>query len=165
MKICKDCGQILRNPTAQRCKSCAKKGFLNPGWNEGRPHCLNCGKQIAYDRTYCKSCSKKGDKNPMFGKFTSSFSDRRQTAMSRFDYIEWRNAIYKRDGFVCQICNKIGGILNADHIKPWIDFPELRYEISNGRTLCKECHSEITKVYLKFNWKNQFSSARQQSVV
>ena len=30
--------------------------------------------------------------------------------------------------------------MNADHIKPWAYYPELRYDINNGRTLCVEHH-------------------------
>lgn len=52
----------------------------------------------------------------------------------------WREQVFDRDDYTCQICGEKGGILNADHIKPFSLFPELRFELSNGRTLCKKCH-------------------------
>ena len=55
-------------------------------------------------------------------------------------YVRWRIAVFKRDDFVCQACGIIGGMLNAHHIKGWADYPELRYDVDNGRTLCVPCH-------------------------
>lgn len=55
------------------------------------------------------------------------------------DYRLWREAVFKRDGYCCVWCGK-NGKLNADHIKPFSLFPELRLAIDNGRTLCVECH-------------------------
>ena len=57
-----------------------------------------------------------------------------------FEYKLWREEVYKRDDYTCKICGEKGGKLNADHIKPFAYFPELRLEVSNGRTLCVECH-------------------------
>lgn len=57
-----------------------------------------------------------------------------------WDYAKWRQEVYKRDNFTCQICKARGVKLNADHIKPFSLYPELRLELSNGRTLCVECH-------------------------
>lgn len=56
------------------------------------------------------------------------------------DLRNWRNAVYERDDFTCQECGQRGGRLNADHIKPFAYFPELRFAIDNGRTLCVDCH-------------------------
>ena len=55
---------------------------------------------------------------------------------------EWRMAILKRDDYTCQGCGERGGTLEVDHIKPFAYFPELRFEMSNGRTLCRECHKK-----------------------
>lgn len=61
---------------------------------------------------------------------------------SSMQYKVWRKKVFERDDYTCQSCNQRGGILNADHIKPFSLFPELRFEINNGRTLCKECHEK-----------------------
>jgi len=57
------------------------------------------------------------------------------------EYRLWRDAVFQRDGYSCVVGGKAHGTeLEADHIKPFALFPELRFEVSNGRTLCKACH-------------------------
>jgi hypothetical protein len=57
-------------------------------------------------------------------------------------YREWRRQVFERDNYTCQICGERGGHLHPDHIKRFSHFPELRFELSNGRTLCKSCHKQ-----------------------
>jgi len=52
--------------------------------------------------------------------------------------------VLKRDNYTCQVCEVIGGVLHADHIKSWSEYPELRFELSNCRTLCRSCHYYVT---------------------
>lgn len=56
------------------------------------------------------------------------------------EYKAWRKAVFERDDYTCQICKTRGGVLHADHLKRWKDFPETRYDVDNGRTLCAPCH-------------------------
>lgn len=65
-------------------------------------------------------------------------SERKQ-AMGSYEYRDWRESVFARDNWTCQCCGKRGGYLEADHIKPWCAFPALRYEVQNGRTLCRPC--------------------------
>jgi 5-methylcytosine-specific restriction endonuclease McrA len=64
------------------------------------------------------------------------------TVIERGDYRvqDWRKAVFARDGYTCQACGSIGGRLTADHVLPWSLFPEARFDVENGRTLCWPCH-------------------------
>lgn len=55
---------------------------------------------------------------------------------------QWRIAVFERDNYTCQGCNQRGGNLEADHIKQFAYFPALRFDVDNGRTLCKDCHKK-----------------------
>jgi len=83
--------------------------------------------------------AKRGSENPNWrgGKRTE-----RKIAMRRWEYIVWRTAVFIRDNYTCQKCGIRGTFLHADHIKPWASYPELRYAIDNGRTLCVSCHRQ-----------------------
>lgn len=63
----------------------------------------------------------------------------------RKQYVEeriWREKVFRRDDFTCQECGQRGGKLSAHHIQGWKEHPSLRYELSNGVTLCVECHKQ-----------------------
>lgn len=57
-----------------------------------------------------------------------------------FQYRQWRSDVFQRDNWSCQTCGIVGGKLQAHHIKSFSKHPELRFELNNGITLCRECH-------------------------
>jgi len=65
---------------------------------------------------------------------------------------EWRIKVFNRDNYICQECGKKGGKLQAHHVKSFSEYPEYRFGINNGLTLCIECHKK-TNSYLKFKKK------------
>lgn len=56
-------------------------------------------------------------------------------------YHEWRKSVRDRDGWQCKMSNSdcLGKVV-AHHILSWSKFPDLRYEINNGITLCRFHH-------------------------
>lgn len=57
------------------------------------------------------------------------------------EYKNWRKAVFERDGYTCQGCGD-QNYITAHHIKGFAKHPELRYDVSNGLTLCEKCHAK-----------------------
>ncbi|MDO8658165.1 MAG: HNH endonuclease [Candidatus Levybacteria bacterium] len=60
---------------------------------------------------------------------------------------EWTRKVFQRDNYTCSNCGARNGqgirvVLAAHHIKRWSKYKELRYELSNGLTLCEPCHAK-----------------------
>ena len=62
------------------------------------------------------------------------------TLRHRREYKDWRNSVYERDNYTCQCCGVRGGNLNAHHINQFSAYPEIRYDVNNGITMCENCH-------------------------
>ena len=62
------------------------------------------------------------------------------------DYKQWRLQVYQRDGYKCVKCGSKEK-LNAHHIFAWQFYPEKRYDVNNGMTLCEKCHIKIHQKY------------------
>jgi len=86
----------------------------------------------------------RGENHPFWKGGTSASHQR---TWGTVEYSNWRTSVFERDNYTCVECgvhnkNGLGKTvqLNADHIKPFAFYPDLRYEVSNGRTLCLSCH-------------------------
>jgi hypothetical protein len=91
---------------------------------------------------------KAGDKNNMWKGGITPENQRIRTSTT---YKEWRKKVFERDDYRCFDCGVKSGegkkiILHADHIYPFSLFPRLRFDINNGRTLCRDCHKR-TETY------------------
>lgn len=84
-------------------------------------------------------------KGPLNNKWKGGVTPEHKLIRQSPQYKHWRTAVFERDGYTCVHCHSKCGkgkkvILEADHIKPFAVFKELRFDINNGRTLCQQCH-------------------------
>ena len=64
------------------------------------------------------------------------------------EYKQWRTAVFERDQYTCCKCGTASGsYMNAHHLDCYADNPDKRYDVSNGRTLCRSCHLAFHKEY------------------
>ena len=144
IKVCEVCNKeyYVRANRAQASRWCSAEC-----WSKRRKlnDCEYCGNKITsyYGKKYCsRECSHSamvGNKAPTWKDGKSLERDR-----ARFgtELKEWRKSVFKRDNYTCQHCgNKT--YLHAHHIIEWAVDESKRFEISNGITLCVECHSKV----------------------
>ena len=101
----------------------------------------NFGKKVSIEKRKQWSNARRGNKTNLWkhGKSLLKKTKRNQIMLT-FDYKEWRRCVFERDNWTCQKCGDINKRLEAHHIKTWNGFPKLRFDVNNGKTLCKRCH-------------------------
>lgn len=140
---CLECGKKLSLMNASMCISCVRKklvGVLHPNYKGGKPKCLDCGIIISRSANYCRRHVLAGSRSP---KYIKNRENLRRDEKKHLDgrYREWMKAVKNRDGWKCKIANdSCSGRLEAHHILPWKSYPELRYEVNNGISLCCAHH-------------------------
>lgn len=97
-----------------------------------------------------KFCSQACSSSSRLGGKTTADERVRRSAQ----YKQWRTAVFERDNYTCVSCGQHGGYLNADHIKTFAYHPELRFDLTNGRTLCVPCHKK-TDTYGFKAWRGK----------
>lgn len=109
--MCFNCGKVFKKSPA-RVKRC-KRHFCSP----------ICG-QIY--NTGENNCNYKGDKIDQSGRHS-------------FEYRKWREEVLLRDDYKCQKCGNLYD-LHVHHLLSYAEYEELRLDIDNAVTLCRDCH-------------------------
>jgi len=116
-----------------------KKGSIP--WNKGTKGIMPKIKPESFKIYRKKSWT--GENNP---NWKGGSSEKEKIIKNSSIWRKWRKLVFERDNFTCQICGEKGGRLHPDHIKPFSEYPKLRFDINNGRTLCIKCH-RLTPTY------------------
>jgi 5-methylcytosine-specific restriction endonuclease McrA len=155
----KCCGIAQSQKVIVYCENCGKELQRSPSHARGRIYCSRrcrtlantvlctceiCGKEFRrpqsqmvnrrlneeYNHTYCSvTCQ---------GMAIRKNNGQTQGRRSPED-LSWKQAVLEKDDYTCQICGTDRN-LEAHHIKPIQDYPELRHNIANGQCLCHDCH-------------------------
>ena len=141
------CGCLLQEETQKRATQ--RKLEHQVDWE-----CAYCHKKEKRKKSRAKRkyCSKECYNNSIY---TGISLPENRAMRQTEEYREWRTKIFKADNFTCQNCGVQGGPLNAHHLKSFTQYPELRFDVNNGVTLCRECHNKFHKIYGKIDFTEE----------
>lgn len=100
-----------------------------PGWMLGKHHSVETRRKI--------SEANSGEHSYLWKGGISSINKKIRRGI---EFRLWREAVFARDNWTCQMCGRRGLEIHPDHIKQFAFHEDLRFAIDNGRTLCKTCH-------------------------
>jgi len=144
--------KISKNNRSSRCVGKDNGVYGKSSWNKGIKLSAEQIKKLT-DSHKGKAPWNKGKpaywaKGKLNNNWKGGVTSENEQLRKSIEYKQWRQGIFERDDYTCQSCGKRGGIdLNANHKKPWSLFPELRFDLDNGETLCIPCH-KLTFSYL-----------------
>ncbi len=110
-------------------------------WKGGKPKCVECNTQLS--NVYAKRCFPcwlKQAKGANASNWKGGLTPEKAAIRNSQEMVVWRQAVFSRDKFTCQMCRQVGGNLHAHHVIPFAVDEEKRFDIDNGQTLCKPCH-------------------------
>lgn len=155
VRLCLTCGNEFRFSPSDDQKYCSveccnkspeksevSRRLAHAAWDndESRQRLLEGIKRRSQDPTWRSAAHfQQGTAHPKF----RGNKRGRDIDAARYEYKAWHKAVLRRDDYTCQICGERGGRLQAHHIKEWAEYPESRYDVDNGMTLCKGCHRRL----------------------
>lgn len=148
--VCPSCGG-QKNDNADICINCQRQKY------RGLPTCKNCGEPLSRyspqkgeGGDYCRKCYK-GERTKRWNPDLTAV-ERTEKRRGVTGYGDWRTEVYKRDRFTCQKCGYAkGGKLAAHHIFSYKTHPDLRLDVDNGITFCRDCHIKFHRRYGQTN--------------
>jgi gas vesicle protein len=144
-----ECGNEVKRKT-KKCNECISKTTTHLN-----KKCAHCQKDFRARYSAQKFCSKDcfkiykqtenlAEKN---SNWKGGVKSENQVGRHTVKYNEWMTEVFIRDKYTCQHCGQIGGKLNSHHILRWSAHKDKRFDVSNGLTLCVDCHRK------EHNWK------------
>lgn len=129
----------------------SRKGEKSSTWKGGNNKCIDCNKLLATRKAIrcvkCLGIFKRKPKQDHADNFI------RHSA----DYKDWRNMVFIRDAYKCQVCGVNSNNLKAHHLDGFGIAPHKRFDVTNGVTLCDNHHLQFHKEYgFGGNTKEQF---------
>jgi len=88
----------------------------------------------------CPECAKHNTRGELSNFWKGGITPKNKLERGTSQYKEWRKQVFERDNYTCQCCGSYGGKLNAHHKENFSNNHDLRFDIDNGITLCKNCH-------------------------
>ena len=113
------------------------------------------GKQIDADEIIIRKYQSKPDLSPeliklieglIVGEDPAEMIAGASAEFNAYDLSKWSKAVRERDNNVCFMCGKQfngPGELEAHHILPKAEYPDIHLELWNGITLCRICHDKV----------------------
>lgn len=157
VKKVRPCLVEKRKTCSMKCRNIYLKKYTFPRkhtWGDkisvakkGVPVPLEIRERIAKTLTGRK-LTKNHRKNISKGNYKRWENHIKTTPQNKVDRIRFRNEmqkkVFKRDNYTCQLCGVKGKKMQVDHIQSWAEYVDLRFSMDNCRTLCMDCHYQIT---------------------
>jgi len=149
-RLCPVCGKKSKRSDQ---KYCSRECWIESVTTVKKVNCIECGKEfrpttLMKSNKFCShKCYWSNMKKEYRGEKCSAW-DGGITSYNKIERGRFRREIqkkvYERDNYTCQICGIKSKDMQVDHIKSWKNYPELRFDLNNCRTLCSKCHYKIT---------------------
>lgn len=164
INICENCGEeyeISQWESKKRRFCCFQCFFeytaLRNGWNLGETTltCEQCGKEYSrpsrlngISRFCSKPCqfnwmseNTRGENSPNWK--IDILRDERNKKRILPENKKWVRDVLERDDYTCRICGAHGGKLTAHHLYSYSNYPEKKFDLDNGLTICQHEHKEF----------------------
>ena len=138
-----------------------RSGENSSTWKGGKNKCIDCNvllaTRIALRCVSCHGLFNRGENNPQWLPPELRKGNELEQLRNSIKYDEWRFAVYKRDMNLCGICGVRKDPMVAHHLDGFNIFPEKRFDVDNGVTLCDFHHISFHSNYgFGNNTKEQF---------